>query len=93
MPPSNTAISILAVEAGITEATLYHWRKQAKSRGLVVSGDGKNAESWSPSSQIVPARTGGPESATITPSLNQSLGRVNIALIIRKGLSNIGGCP
>jgi transposase-like protein len=27
---------------------LYHWRKQAKARGLVVPGDGKNPENWSP---------------------------------------------
>jgi len=52
MPPINTPISTLAVETGITEATLYNWRKQAKSRGLVVPGDGKNAESWSSSDKF-----------------------------------------
>jgi len=49
MPPSNTPISMLIVETEITEATLYNWRKQAKSRGLVVPGDGKSAESCSSS--------------------------------------------
>jgi len=52
MPPSNTPISALAVETGITEVTLYNWRKQAKSRGLAVPGDGKNAESWSSSDKF-----------------------------------------
>ncbi len=52
MPPSNTPISALAVETGITEITLYNWRKQAKSRGLAVPGDGKNAESWSSSDKF-----------------------------------------
>jgi len=41
MPPSNTSISKLALDTGITDATLYNWRKQAKNRGLAVPGDGK----------------------------------------------------
>ena len=49
MPPSNTSISALSIETGITEATLYNWRKQAKNKGLAVPGDGKNAENWSSS--------------------------------------------
>ncbi len=47
MPPINMAIAALATETGITRSTLYHWRKQAKSRGVVVPGDGRNAEQWS----------------------------------------------
>ena len=52
MPPINTPISTLAVEVGITEATLYNWRKQAKSRGSVVPGDGENAENGSSSDKF-----------------------------------------
>jgi transposase len=52
MPPSNTSISALSVETGITEATLYNWRKQAKNMGLAVPGDGKNAENWSSSDKF-----------------------------------------
>jgi transposase len=52
MPPSNTSISALSVETGITEATLYNWRKQAKNKGLAVPGDGKNAENWSSSDKF-----------------------------------------
>ena len=47
MPPSNTPISQLVEETGISDATLYTWRKQAKNRGLAVPGDGKNPENWS----------------------------------------------
>ena len=48
MPPENTPVSVLAEETGISDVTLYHWRKQARSKGLVVPGDGSNPESWSP---------------------------------------------
>ncbi len=47
MPPLNTPISQLKAETGISDVTLYNWRKQARARGLVVPGDGKNAENWS----------------------------------------------
>lgn len=43
----NTPISQLMKETGISDATLYTWRKQARNEGLVVPGDGKNAEDWS----------------------------------------------
>ena len=52
MPPSNTPISKLVLDTGITEATLYNWRKQAKHRGLAVPGGGKNAENWSSSDKF-----------------------------------------
>lgn len=48
MPPNNVPVPVLAEETGISDVTLYHWRKQAKARGLVVPGDGKNPENWSP---------------------------------------------
>ena len=47
MPPINMAIAELAAETGITRSTLYYWRKQVKSPGVVVPEDGKNAEQWS----------------------------------------------
>src|SRR6202158_1921928 len=47
MPPENALVSALARETGITEQTLYTWRRQAKGQGLVVSGDGKSPEGWS----------------------------------------------
>jgi len=47
MPPLNAPISQLMKETGISDATLYTWRKQARNKGLVVPGDGKNAADWS----------------------------------------------
>jgi transposase-like protein len=47
MPPQNCSISKIKKETGISDATLYNWRKQAKVKGLVVPGDGKNPEDWS----------------------------------------------
>lgn len=47
MPPENKKVSELAHETGITEQTLYTWRRQLKSQGVAVPGDGKNSEQWS----------------------------------------------
>jgi transposase len=47
MPPQNQTIPVLSKETGISSVTLYHWRKQAKEKGLAVPGDGKNPENWS----------------------------------------------
>jgi transposase len=47
MPPENKAVSALARETGITEQTLYTWRRQLKNQGMPVPGDGKNPEGWS----------------------------------------------
>src|SRR6202166_3048737 len=47
MPPENALVSALARETGITEQTLYTWRRRAKGQGLAVPGDGKNPEGWS----------------------------------------------
>lgn len=47
MPPSNKLVSVLAGEHGISEQTLYTWRRELKSQGVPVPGNGKNAEEWS----------------------------------------------
>jgi transposase len=47
MPPENKALSELAKENGISEQTLYTWRRNLKSQGVPVPGNGKNAEEWS----------------------------------------------
>jgi transposase-like protein len=46
MPPQNKPVSELARESGITEQTLYTWRRQLRSQGTPVPGSGKNAEEW-----------------------------------------------
>jgi transposase-like protein len=47
MPPHNTPIPELAAETGISDVTLYTWRKQARVEGIAVPADGKNPEKWS----------------------------------------------
>ena len=47
MPPENCPVSMLARENGISEQTLYNWRRELKGQGVAVPGDGKNAEDWS----------------------------------------------
>src|SRR5450830_1264778 len=47
MPPQNRLVSELARESGITEQTLYTWRRQLRNQGKPVPGSGKNAEQWS----------------------------------------------
>ncbi|UOY92118.1 transposase [Ectobacillus sp. JY-23] len=46
MPPNNEAISRLSEETGITEATLYKWRKDARVAGTAAPGDGQGADKW-----------------------------------------------
>jgi len=48
MPPENTSVPVLSRETGISDVTLYHWRKQARGKGFAVPGNGKNPEHWSP---------------------------------------------
>lgn len=47
MPHHNTPIPELAAETGISDVTLYTWRKQARVEGIAVPADGKNPEKWS----------------------------------------------
>jgi len=53
MPPRNTSIPKLAEETGISDATLYNWRKQARLEGFAVLADGKNSEQWSSADKFV----------------------------------------
>ncbi|MEH6908866.1 transposase [Neobacillus drentensis] len=46
MPPNNEAISQICEETGITEATLYKWRKDARAAGNATPGDGQGSEQW-----------------------------------------------
>ncbi|MBV1870977.1 MAG: hypothetical protein KUG83_00375 [Gammaproteobacteria bacterium] len=52
IPPDNTSIPKLVEETGVSNCTLYVWHKEARIRGLVVLGDGKNAENWSASDKF-----------------------------------------
>ena len=47
MPPHNRSIKQLAQEEGISEATLFNWRKQAREKGLLLPGGDSGPEGWS----------------------------------------------
>ena len=46
MPPNNVPVSKLVRDTGISDVTLYNWRKNAISKGVPVPGDGKNPYQW-----------------------------------------------
>lgn len=47
MPPNNESVSQISKELGITEPTLYKWRKEARIAGNPTPGDGQVSEQWS----------------------------------------------
>jgi transposase-like protein len=47
MPPHNRTIKQLAQEEGISEATLFSWRKQAREKGLLLPDGDSGPEGWS----------------------------------------------
>ena len=47
MPPQNISVMALAEETGISQQTLYNWRKISAEEGCVVPGNSKNPEKWS----------------------------------------------
>lgn len=47
MPPENQSVSKIARETGLSEGTLFKWKKQARSKGLPVPGGEPNSERWS----------------------------------------------
>lgn len=44
LPPYNMTVTALAQQEGISEATLYHWRVQAKLEGKPVPGANKTTD-------------------------------------------------
>ena len=47
MPPHNRSIKQLAQEEGISEATLFNWRKQAREKGFLLPDGDSGPEGWS----------------------------------------------
>lgn len=47
-PPSNITVAEASARTGVTEATLYAWRNQARAKGRAVPGDGSGPEDWHP---------------------------------------------
>lgn len=46
MPPNNEAVAKISKEEGITEVTLYKWRKEARAAGTATPGNGQTSEKW-----------------------------------------------
>ena len=46
-PPNNEAVKDLSKEFGISEPTLYNWRKKARIDGHATPGNGKTTDRWS----------------------------------------------
>ncbi len=46
LPPYNMTVSAVAQMEGISEATLYNWRNQAKQEGKPVPGADRSSEQW-----------------------------------------------
>ena len=46
MSPQNISIPRLSKEEGISDVTLYTWRKQARDKGLDVPGKKSQGERW-----------------------------------------------
>ena len=47
MAPHNRSLRELASEEGISEATLYNWRKEARAKGLLMPDGDSGPEGWS----------------------------------------------
>lgn len=52
MPPNNVPVSQLVRETGISDATLYTWRKLAVSKGAPVPGDGRKPDQWTAENKL-----------------------------------------
>jgi transposase-like protein len=46
IPPHNRSIKKLALEEGISEATLYNWRQEARSKGILMPDGDSGPEGW-----------------------------------------------
>jgi transposase-like protein len=46
MPPNSTSIRQLCGETGVSDVTLYKWRKSYRNKGVVVPGDKSKSENW-----------------------------------------------
>jgi transposase-like protein len=47
MPPNQESVSQIARESGISETTLYKWKKAALAQGVVTPGSERSNERWS----------------------------------------------
>lgn len=47
MPPNNESVTQIMKEEGISDVTLYKWRKEARAAGVATPGNGQTSDTWS----------------------------------------------
>ncbi len=52
LPPHNQSVPEVVESEGISQATLYHWRHQAKQQGFPMPGSGKISDHWSAEAKL-----------------------------------------
>ena len=52
LPPMNNSVAEVARQEGISDVTLYAWRKAAKQEGKPVPGDVKTTDEWSAEAKL-----------------------------------------
>lgn len=52
LPPHNRKVSDVAQEEGISEVTLYNWRKQTREEGKPVPGPNRTSDKWTPEAKL-----------------------------------------
>ncbi|MGF1727902.1 transposase, partial [Photobacterium nomapromontoriensis] len=52
LPPLSRSVAEIAKEEGISEATLYYWRKQLRQSGAVVPDSNTSSEQWSAQTKL-----------------------------------------
>lgn len=52
LPPHNRTVTEVSEQEGISTATLYNWRTQAKLGGAPVPGRSKSSEHWSAEAKL-----------------------------------------
>lgn len=52
LPPHSLSVAELSRQEGISDATLYTWRKQAITKGEMVSGNEKSTSTWSAQARL-----------------------------------------
>lgn len=46
MPPNNESVARISKEEGISEVTLYKWRKETRATGSATPGNGQTSDKW-----------------------------------------------
>ena len=59
-PPHNRSIKEVSEEEGLSLATLYSWRRQARERGELFSDAGSPAEGWTARDKFAAVLNGPP---------------------------------